>query len=184
VSEREGQKPDEVRAVRDALAREAEASGYHLNPDAARTERIVRGLLANEARLGYRSCPCRLAIGDRAADRDIICPCDYRDADLDEWGSCYCGLYASDDVLAGKRQLRPVPERRQAREAGPVPGAAGPKGVKGDGVTVGGGDAPPRRSPQVPAWRCRVCGYLCARDAPPAVCPICKATRDRFERYL
>jgi ABC-type ATPase with predicted acetyltransferase domain len=23
-----------------------------------------------------------------------------------------------------------------------------------------------------PVWRCKVCGYLCARDGPPEVCPI------------
>jgi rubrerythrin len=34
-----------------------------------------------------------------------------------------------------------------------------------------------------PVWRCRVCGYLCARDGPPEVCPICKAKKDRFERF-
>jgi len=182
VSGQDRQGPDEVRAIRDDLAREAEASGYRLNPDAARTERIVRGLLANEARLGYRSCPCRLAIGERAADRDIICPCDYRDADLDEWGSCFCGLYVSDEVVAGKRQLRPVPERRPARGTGPSRG--GEAAEAGRETASGGASAPARPSPPVPAWRCRVCGYLCARDAPPAVCPICKATRDRFERYL
>jgi ferredoxin-thioredoxin reductase catalytic subunit len=174
--------PGEVVAVRDALAREAESSGYHLNPDAARTERIVRGLLANEARLGYRSCPCRLAVGDRAADRDIVCPCDYRDADLDEWGACFCGLYVSDDVLAGKRQLQPVPERRPAPGSAPSPGGGG-SAHDAESAPVGA-PVPPRPAPAVPAWRCRVCGYLCARDAPPAVCPICKAARDRFERYL
>lgn len=38
------------------------------------------------------------------------------------------------------------------------------------------------RSPLL-VWRCKVCGYLCARDRPPAVCPICKAERDRFEEF-
>jgi rubrerythrin len=28
-----------------------------------------------------------------------------------------------------------------------------------------------------------VCGYLCAREHPPGVCPICKAKRERFERF-
>jgi rubrerythrin len=36
---------------------------------------------------------------------------------------------------------------------------------------------------RLPVWRCRVCGYLCARDEPPGVCPICKAKKDRFERF-
>ena len=32
-------------------------------------------------------------------------------------------------------------------------------------------------------YRCVVCGYLCAREEPPAVCPICKAKKDRFEEF-
>ena len=35
-----------------------------------------------------------------------------------------------------------------------------------------------------PVWRCKVCGYLCGRDEPPEVCPICKAKKDRFERFM
>jgi ferredoxin-thioredoxin reductase catalytic chain len=35
----------------------------------------------------------------------------------------------------------------------------------------------------LPVWRCTVCGYLCAREGPPDVCPICKVTKDRFERF-
>jgi ferredoxin-thioredoxin reductase catalytic chain len=34
-----------------------------------------------------------------------------------------------------------------------------------------------------PVWRCKVCGYLCAREEPPEVCPICKAKKERFERF-
>jgi len=37
---------------------------------------------------------------------------------------------------------------------------------------------------KLPVWRCRVCGYLCAREQPPEVCPICKVKKDRFERFL
>lgn len=35
-----------------------------------------------------------------------------------------------------------------------------------------------------PVWRCVVCGYLAARDGPPGICPICKAGKERFERFL
>ncbi len=35
----------------------------------------------------------------------------------------------------------------------------------------------------MPVWRCKVCGYLCAREKPPGVCPICKAQRERFEIF-
>jgi ferredoxin-thioredoxin reductase catalytic subunit len=152
------------------LDREAEAAGYHLNPDEAFTRDLVRGLLVNEARYGYPACPCRLADGDKESDLDIICPCDYRDPDLVDWGACYCALYVSEEVLAGEREVHSIPERRPPEGERPqdteAPATAGP-GVE----------------PPLPVWRCRVCGYLCAREHPPGVCPICKAKRDRFERF-
>jgi ferredoxin-thioredoxin reductase catalytic chain len=80
---------DEVTRAWHDLDRDAEAGGYHLNPDQEFTQDLVRGLMANEARYGYQSCPCRMASGDRARDLDIVCPCDYRDPDLSEFGTCY-----------------------------------------------------------------------------------------------
>jgi ferredoxin-thioredoxin reductase catalytic subunit len=161
---------EEAEALRDRLHRDAESGGYHLNPDTGFALSLVEGLLANERRFGYRSCPCRLASGDREDDLDIVCPCDYRDADLDEWGACYCALYVSDAVLRGERAVRSIPERRPPAEER----VALPSGRTAPDAGAG---------TRLPVWRCRVCGYLCARDEPPEVCPICKASRDRFERF-
>jgi len=160
----------EVDALHKRLDREAEASGYHLNPDQEFTRGLVEGLLINERRYGYRACPCRLATGDKQEDLDIICPCDYRDPDLTEWGTCYCALYVSDEVLRGERKVQPIPERRPPEGQRPQDQAARAS------VRPGG-------EPLLPVWRCRVCGYLCAREQPPGVCPICKAKRERFERF-
>lgn len=156
--------PDRVRKTYEQLKADAEAGGYHLNPDEAWTLGLVEGLLTNEDRYGYWACPCRLASGIKEEDLDIICPCDYRDADLNDWGACYCALYVSEEVLEGKRPLRPVPERRPAQR---------PK--RGSVAEPSGG---------IRLWRCRVCGYLCAREHPPAVCPVCKAKRERFEPFV
>jgi len=71
------------------LERDAGEAGYQLNPDREMTLDLVRGLAANRSRYSYMLCPCRLSGGGRAADLDIICPCDYRDADLDEYDTCY-----------------------------------------------------------------------------------------------
>lgn len=79
----------EIEARFQRLNQDAEAYGYHLNPDIPFTKELVKGLLANEKRYGYQNCPCRLASGDAAADLDIVCPCDYRDPDLTEFGTCY-----------------------------------------------------------------------------------------------
>ena len=71
------------------LLREGKEAGYILNPDTGFTLGLMNGLIMNRARYGYPSCPCRLASGTREADVDIICPCDYRDPDLSEYGTCY-----------------------------------------------------------------------------------------------
>lgn len=162
---------DKVEALRAKLDREAEASGYHLNPDVSFTMDLAEGLLVNEERFGYRSCPCRLATGDPESDLDIVCPCDYRDPDLTEYGACYCALYVSREVLDGKKELTPVPERRP------------PEGERGRPSSTGDRTSPGRVGSDVPVWRCRVCGYLCARGEAPEDCPICKASKERFEKF-
>ena len=81
--------PAEIERVYQRLQKEAEAGGYHLNPDVDFSRQLVTGLLVNEQRYGYQACPCRLASGNKKADLDIICPCDYRDADVVEFDACY-----------------------------------------------------------------------------------------------
>jgi ferredoxin-thioredoxin reductase catalytic chain len=81
--------PEEVDRLYEKLKKEAEAGGYHLNPDVEFTKALVRGLLTNEKRYGYQACPCRLASGRKDEDLDIVCPCDYRDADVVEFDACY-----------------------------------------------------------------------------------------------
>jgi ferredoxin-thioredoxin reductase catalytic subunit len=170
MSAESGPTPEKVDELYERLDREAEASGYHLNPDREFTRELVESLLVNEERYGYWACPCRLATGEKAQDLDVICPCDYRDPDLVEHGACYCALYVSDEVLEGERELQPVPERRPPEEE------------RAQTSSVSAPDRPGDQS-ALPVWRCKVCGYLCARDHPPGVCPICKAKRDRFERF-
>ncbi|MCQ8893827.1 MAG: ferredoxin:glutaredoxin reductase [Methanolinea sp.] len=161
--------PDEILVERvRALRKDAEAGGYILNPDDEFVRRLVKGICVNEKRYGYAACPCRLATGRRDEDRDIICPCDYRDADLEEHGACYCALYVSPAVAAGERSLSSIPERRPPRK-----NRARSVSIQGERVVL-----------SLPVWRCRVCGYLCARETPPLVCPICKVSQDRFERFL
>jgi len=161
--------PDEVQDFFVRLQKEAEVSGYLLNPDEAFTKELIRGLIINLKRYSYGSCPCRLSEGDKWKDLDIICPCDYRDSDLSEFGACYCALYVSEDMVKGEKQLEPVPERRFSSYEKQALNTQPPVGVK---------------SLSYPVWRCRVCGYLCAREQPPDLCPICKADKDRFEKFL
>ncbi len=97
------------------LRADAEKNGYRLNPDEEFVKNLVRGLLKNEQRYGYRACPCRLASGKKEEDLDIVCPCDYRDADVEEHGACYCALYVNEAIATGKQKVAPIPERRPPR---------------------------------------------------------------------
>jgi ferredoxin-thioredoxin reductase catalytic subunit len=159
----------EIDSEYNKLKTEGESGGYFLNPDIEFTKELVKGLLINERRYGYMACPCRLASADKVQDLDIICPCDYRDADVSEYGNCYCGLYVSQAVVNGEKSIGPIPERRQKDVARKKPASNIQKGLS---------------ALPLPVWRCRVCGYLCARDGPPELCPICKAKKERFERFI
>ena len=162
----------EVERTYGILKKEAESGGYFLNPDAGFTKSLIRGLLKNEERYGYRACPCRLASGKKEEDLDIICPCDYRDPDLNDFGACYCALYVNEEIAGGKKQAPPVPERRPPRSE---------RGKKRTEQTISTGPFP---ALSFPVWRCTVCGYLCAREQPPEICPICKVRKERFQRFI
>ncbi|OGP68980.1 MAG: ferredoxin:thioredoxin reductase [Deltaproteobacteria bacterium RBG_16_44_11] len=94
------------------LQKVQEPKGYFFNKDKEWVLNILKDLLINKERYGYMSCPCRLAAGDREKDRDIMCPCLYREADVKEYGSCYCNLYVSRQWNDGKIKNQYVPERR------------------------------------------------------------------------
>ena len=94
------------------LSKYAESQGIRLNKDKYFVMDIMAGLLTNERRYGYRSCPCRLSWGDKEKDKDIAYPCVYRDPDIQEYGSCYCELYVSVEWNEGRIPHRQVPERR------------------------------------------------------------------------
>jgi len=153
---------EQARRLAAKLAGDAAGGGYYLNPDADFTLDLARGLAVNQRRYGYPACPCRIADGVREKDLDIICPCNYRDQDIAEYDACYCGLYVSRAAAQGRAPVRSIPERRPAERAAakPAPAAGG-----------------------VRVWRCKVCGYLCARPGPPDVCPVCKVPKDRFEQF-
>jgi ferredoxin-thioredoxin reductase catalytic subunit len=150
-----------------------------LNPDQKFLQDLLEGLRQNEERFGYPTCPCRLGSGNLEVDRDIICPCDYRDPDVAEFGACYCALYVRKDVFEGKTTLQPIPERRplekQTRSYGAAPTATPERKAEPSLVAA-------KEQPEIKKklWYCRQCGYVVFREDPPYVCPICKAKREMF----
>jgi ferredoxin-thioredoxin reductase catalytic subunit len=102
----------------ETLKKVQEAKGYYFADDTEHVMGLMEALLANKDRYGYMTCPCRLASGDRDADRDILCPCVYREPDVQEYGSCYCNLYVSKEWNAGTIVRQYVPERRPPEKMG------------------------------------------------------------------
>ncbi len=96
----------------DALKKTQASKGYFFSNDRDRVFDLLDALLVNKERYGYMACPCRLASGDKEQDRDIICPCVYRQPDVEEYGSCYCNLYVSQAWNNGDIPHEYVPERR------------------------------------------------------------------------
>jgi ferredoxin-thioredoxin reductase catalytic chain len=105
---------NEAEKLYELLKKVQEPKGYFFNKDRARVFDLLEALIINKNRYGYMCCPCRLALGDKEKDRDIICPCVYRAPDVEEFGSCYCNLYVSSDWNEGKIPESYIPERRPA----------------------------------------------------------------------
>lgn len=102
----------DARELFEKLAPIQAAKGFFFNPDTAMVLDLMAGLLTNKARYGYMACPCRLGSGTFELDKDVVCPCTYRAADVAEYGACFCGLYVSAAVRDGEMPLPTVPERR------------------------------------------------------------------------
>jgi ferredoxin-thioredoxin reductase catalytic chain len=171
--------PEEVRKRTEA---DAKTYGYYLTPQPELLQAFLEGLKTNEDRYGYPLCPCRLASGDFEYDRDIICPCDYRDPDVSEYGACYCRLYVNKKVYETKN-LPEVPERRPIEKQTRAYGA---QAISKQAPTGEMQQKQPTQTGKVEAavkkklWYCKQCGYVVFREDPPYICPICKAKKEMF----
>jgi ferredoxin-thioredoxin reductase catalytic subunit len=172
----------DLERVRQRAESDAKTYGYYLNPDPDFLQDLLEGLRKNEERYGYPSCPCRLANGNLELDRDIICPCDYRDADVAEYGTCYCALYMRKDLYEGKTPITPIPERRppekQARSYTAITSTTPTATLEKTETKPQQTETPSTIKKKL--WYCKQCGYVVFREDPPYICPICKAKREMF----
>jgi ferredoxin-thioredoxin reductase catalytic chain len=151
--------------VRRRAEADARTYGYYLNPDPKFLQSLLEGLKQNEERYGYPSCPCRLASGKFEFDRDIICPCDYRDPDVTEFGACYCALYVRKDLHEGKTEVKPVPERRPLEKQAKAYGATTSKETETETENMIATQETSETKAKL--WYCKQCGYVVFRDEPP-----------------
>lgn len=156
--------------------RDAARNRMYLCPVPNLLKDLLEGLAENEVRYGYPSCPCRIASGNIEVDRDIICPCDYRDPDVEEYGQCYCALYVNEDLYNGEKETKPIPERR------PFDKQMGALGLDEEPETIA--DGREVQSTNRRLLYCKQCGYIIFRDDPPYKCPICQAKKELFAEIV
>ena len=159
---------EEISQFIDKIRSDIKGKGYFLNPNEEDLGMVIEGLLFNNETLGYLCCPCRAPAGDVEKDKDIVCPCDYMYEDVAEHGSCYCALYVNEAISKGEQEAASIPERRKVAASGKMKVSPAHEKM---GVPIN-------------VWRCTVCGYLCAKDQPPAKCPICGVPKERFELFI
>jgi len=165
--------------VRRRAEADAKTYGYYLTPQPDLLQGFLEGLRTNEERYGYPLCPCRLTSGNYEYDRDIICPCDYRDPDVAQYGACYCRLYVNKQVYESQN-LPEVPERRPPEKMARAYGTQAPKAEAKKASTTTAPPEKPQPTVKKKLWYCKQCGYVVFREDPPYVCPICKAKREVF----
>lgn len=71
----------------------AKENGFKLNQNRKVVETIVRRLIENEEKSGFRYCPCRRTNGDPHEDKKIICPCIFHKDEIEKQGKCHCMLF-------------------------------------------------------------------------------------------
>jgi ferredoxin-thioredoxin reductase catalytic subunit len=161
--------------MRKKVEEDAKKNGCYLNPDNEFLAKLLEGLIKNENRYGYPSCPCRLASGKIEYDNDIVCPCDYMDQDIEEYGCCYCCLFVNKEILQRKKQIKPIPERRLLRKQMRV------DSQEKESYKPSIADSKILSEITLKLYYCKQCGYLCFREEPPYRCPICKAKKEMFQ---
>lgn len=67
--------------------------GCRLNDDEELVEMVLEGLARNKLRYGEPYCTCRVLSGNDEEDRKKICPCFWHEKEIEEGGSCRCGLF-------------------------------------------------------------------------------------------
>ncbi len=75
----------------------AKSHNIKLNPDKKIVKSLIKGILENEKKKGFRYCTCRTLTGNKEEDKKKICPCVYHMKEIKLKGSCLCKLFLKGD---------------------------------------------------------------------------------------
>jgi len=71
---------------------------YALNPSLMMSKNLEVWLSEMEATFGKRFCPCFESSGDAELDKKMLCPCEFIEDEIEEYGTCHCALFGRADL--------------------------------------------------------------------------------------
>lgn len=96
------EKEEAIKIWQDWVNRQ-ESDKFVLNPDKQVVLDVATGILDNEKKKGFKYCPCRLPIGDKLKDLELICPCNFKiQKTWKDRGECWCSLFIKEENLKDK----------------------------------------------------------------------------------
>ena len=71
---------------------------YALNPSWMMSTNLQIWVSEMEATFGQRFCPCFEPSSDETLNKKMMCPCEYIEDEIKEYGTCHCALFGSADL--------------------------------------------------------------------------------------
>ncbi|MFT7003387.1 MAG: ferredoxin-thioredoxin reductase catalytic subunit [Sulfurimonas sp.] len=73
-------------------------NNYALNPSWMMSTNLKIWVSEMEATFGKRFCPCFEPSADAALNKKMMCPCEYVEDEIKEYGTCHCALFGRADL--------------------------------------------------------------------------------------
>lgn len=88
----------EYQDLRSTLEEKGRESGFMLNPDTDRLQKVLGLMTENLVATGKPFCPCKQS-HPLDAGKDAVCPCPEWKSEVAAEGHCFCRLFFSGDDL-------------------------------------------------------------------------------------
>ncbi len=76
----------------------AKQKNYALNPSWMMSTNLEIWLSELEATFGKRYCPCFEPSADAELNKKMLCPCEFIEDEIKEYGTCHCALFGSSNL--------------------------------------------------------------------------------------
>ncbi len=118
-----------------------EQKGYAINPNWMMATNLKSNLCEMEATFGKRYCPCFEPSDDATLNKKMMCPCEFVEDEIAEYGTCHCALFGPKDL---------TPQQWKASSKRLMDEYQVPKNLKDGVLDTRGMPLDPRRNLPVP----------------------------------